>query len=82
MRETLFQIRVVCYSGFRGEETPRRFFIGERLVEVATVIDRWLSPEHRYFKIYSGDGDTYILRHDQNADSWELTLFESRDKPR
>lgn len=78
---SLFEIRVTCYSGYRGEETPRRFYIGQRPIEVAEVLDRWLAPEHRYFKILSTDGDHYILRHNCLLDRWELTLFESRHKP-
>ena len=44
-------IRVECYAGHRGEETPRRFFLGARPVEVVDVIDRWLAPDHRYFRV-------------------------------
>lgn len=79
MQEPLFRIRVECYSGYRGEETPRRFFIGEKCVEVAEVLDRWLAPDHRYFKLRSPEGDRYILRHETRTDCWELTLFESVD---
>ncbi|MEJ2199534.1 MAG: hypothetical protein P8X63_00745 [Desulfuromonadaceae bacterium] len=79
MSERFFQIRVVCYAGYRGEETPRRFYLGDRPVEVASVLDRWLAPEHRYFKVAAVEGDTYILRHDTNADVWELTLFRERE---
>jgi len=25
-------------------------------IEVSTVIDRWLTPEHRYFKVKGDDG--------------------------
>ncbi len=70
-------VRVECYAGHRGEETPRRFSLGKRKVEVAEVLDRWLAPDHRYFKIRGDDGDTYILRHDVLLDRWELTVFES-----
>ena len=81
MQEPLFRIRVECYSGYRGEETPRRFFIGEKCIEVAEVLDRWLAPDHRYFKLRSPPGDRYILRHETRTDCWELTLFESVDNP-
>lgn len=77
MSESPFQIRVECYSGYRGEETPRRFFVEKKCIEVAEVVDRWLAPDHRYFKLRSMGGDLYILRHETRADSWELTLFES-----
>lgn len=73
-----FGIHVACYARYRGEQEPRRFWLGERPVAVAEILDRWLSPEHRYFKIRGDDACTYILRHDTYADRWELTLFESR----
>jgi hypothetical protein len=44
---------------------------------VAEELDRWLDPEHRYFKVRGDDGDTYILRHDVPRDGWELTLFNA-----
>ncbi len=71
----LLAVRVECYAGHRGEETPRAFTIGDRRVEVREIVDRWLAPDHRYFKLQGHDGDTYVLRHDANADAWELTLF-------
>jgi len=69
-------IRVECYAGHRGEETPRRFWLHERLVEVAEILDRWLAPDHRYFKVKGDDGDVYILRYDGAADRWEMTMFQ------
>ena len=68
-------IDVVCHAGYRGEETPRRFRLGETDVLVAEVVDRWLAPDHRYFKVVGSDGDTYILRHDITTGQWELTMF-------
>jgi hypothetical protein len=70
-------IRVACYAGHRGEEVPRRFFLGERRVEIAEILDRWLDPEYRYFKVRGDDGGVYILRHDVPKASWEMTLFDS-----
>ncbi len=75
-------IRVECHAGYRGEETPRRFFIGGRRVEVADVIDRWLTPDHRYFKVGGDDGAVYILRHDTGTACWELTMFDRRGDAR
>lgn len=70
------RVRVECYAGYRGEETPRRFFLGARAVAVREVVDRWLAPDHRYFKVTGDDRSTYILRHDLESGAWELTLFE------
>jgi hypothetical protein len=71
-----FGVRVECHAGYRGEEEPRRFWLGERQIEVADILDRWHAPEHRYFKLRCDDAGTYILRHDSVADRWEMTLFE------
>lgn len=70
-------LRVECYAGYRGEETPRRLFLGARKIEVIEVLDRWLAPDHRYFKIRGDDRGLYIIRHDTATGEWELTLFDS-----
>ena len=77
MQDQPFLIIVECYAGYRGEETPRLLRIGEREVAVVEVIDRWLAPDHRYFKLRGDDGGNYIIRHDPYRDTWELTLFDS-----
>ena len=69
------KIRVDCYSGYRGEETPRRFWLEETLIEIREVVDRWLDPGHRYFKVVDDDHSTYILRHDSETYGWELTFY-------
>jgi hypothetical protein len=71
-------IRVECYAGYRGEETPRAFFLGARRIEVVEVLDRWLAPDHRYFKVRGDDAGVYIVRHDEAAGEWEMTMFECR----
>ena len=71
-------IRVECYAGYRGEETPRAFFLGERRIEVVEVLDRWLAPDHRYFKVRGDDAGIYMLRHDETACEWEMTMFGGR----
>ena len=70
-------LRVECYAGHRGEETPRRFCLGSRRIEIVEVIDRWLAPDRRYFKVQGDDDATYILRHDAGSGTWELTMFDS-----
>jgi hypothetical protein len=76
------EVRVECYAGYRGEETPRAFFLGERRIDVVEVRDRWLAPDHRYFKIEGDDHGLYILRHDVVSDKWELTLFKQHGRER
>ncbi len=74
--EQLTSIRVECYAGYRGAETPRRFHLGNKAEDIVEVLDRWLSPEHRYFKCLGTDGGTYILRHDVQRDGWEITFYQ------
>jgi hypothetical protein len=66
-------VQVECYAGYRGEETPRRFHLDQQCIEIAEVLDRWLAPDHRYFKVLSEEGHEYILRHDAETHHWELT---------
>jgi hypothetical protein len=72
----LLSVRVECYAGHRGEETPRAFYLGERRIQVSAVLDQWLAPDHRYFKLRGDDGDTYLVRHDVASQEWELTLYQ------
>ncbi len=71
-------VRVECYAGYRGEETPRRFYVGARPVGIVDVIDRWLDPAHRYFKVRGDDHGLYILRHDVPENRWEITMFDAQ----
>ena len=70
-------IRVECYAGHRGEETPRRFEIGDLRVEVVEVVDRWFEPDFRYFRVKGENGKIYLLRYKTTSDSWELTARNS-----
>ena len=72
-------VEVECYAGHRGEETPRRFRLGGHEIEIADVVDTWLAPDHRYFKVRDGRGDLYILRNDSVSGLWELTFFRRAD---
>ena len=68
-------IGVECYAGYMGDETPRVLVLGERRVAVADTIDRWLAPDHRYFKIRGDDDHVYIVRQDVMSGQWTLTMF-------
>jgi len=68
-------IRVECYAGYRGEQEPRAFWLGEQRLEVREVVDRWFAPAQRWFRVDADDGDMYILRHDQSSGEWELAAY-------
>lgn len=74
-KHNTFAVHTECYAGYRGEQEPLRFYLGERQVQVLEILDRWLSPDHRYFKLRGDDQCIYILRHDCQKGGWELTHF-------
>ncbi len=67
-------LKVECYSGYRGEEIPRRFRLEGTLIEVMAVVDQWRDPEHRYFKVAVEGDATYTLRHDPVTFEWALVF--------
>jgi hypothetical protein len=73
--ESALEVNVECYAGYRGDQEPRAFSFGQRRIGVAEILDRWIAPEHRYFKVRGNDGATYILRRDAEADRWELAFY-------
>jgi hypothetical protein len=73
----LLLIGVECHAGYKGEQTPRAIVLGDRRIAVVDVIDQWLSPDHRYFKVRGDDGDIYLVRQDVGSGEWTLTMFQS-----
>jgi hypothetical protein len=73
----LLSVGVECYAGHRGEQTPRALILGDRRIVVGEVIDAWLAPDYRYFKLRGADGNTYLVRHDERSSTWELTMFRA-----
>ena len=71
------RVQVESYAGHRGDQTPRRFRLDGRTVEVAKVLDQWQGADHCYFKLRGEDRNLYILRLDEAARQWDLTLFET-----
>jgi hypothetical protein len=80
MEDRPIRIQVSCYSGYRGEEMPRQFVLWDQKREVVEIVDCWLAPSHRYFKIKADDSATYIIRHDCESLEWELTYFSKLDQ--
>jgi hypothetical protein len=75
--QRLLTVGVECYAGHRGEQTPRTLILGDRRIAVVEVVDAWLAPDYRYFKVRGDDGNTYIVRHDEQSNTWELTMFRA-----
>jgi hypothetical protein len=76
VKAPVIEIKVECYAGYRGEETPRNIWFQSRKIAVKKVLDRWLDPDYRYFKLLGDDEGIYIIRHDMNTRMWELTYYQ------
>ena len=42
------------------------------LEEITEILDRWLDPTHRYFRVRTRDGGMHLLRHDGDSGRWEV----------
>jgi hypothetical protein len=70
-------LEVDCHAGQYGDRIPHAFRFGRRAIMITEVLDRWLAAHHGYFKVQSGEGDTYLLRHDARDGIWEMILFQA-----
>ncbi len=70
------KVKVVAYSGYRGEEAPRFFEWRGTKVEVAEIRNRWteegMADRHtkRGFKLIGTDGIEYCLIYDEQTQEW------------
>jgi hypothetical protein len=69
------KVGVECYAGYKADQRPVRFTLGSAVLDVLVIEDQWYSPSERYFRIRAGDGNMYILRHNEDADDWTLSAF-------
>ena len=76
-KDRLITVGVECYAGHRGEQTPRTLILEDSRIRIAEIVDAWLAPEYRYFKLRGADGHTYLVRHDERSNVWELTMFRA-----
>ncbi len=73
------KIRVECYSGYKGNESPVRFLLGDRTIQVEQVMDRWYGENGSYFRVLGNDKNLYILKGPIEEGSWELVSFTHKD---
>jgi hypothetical protein len=79
-KEWVFEeIQVECYSGYKGEESPRTLVYSGKRHEIAEILDRWyegnLDPtalRHDYFKVKTTDEEVFLIRYTPRYQSWTL----------
>jgi hypothetical protein len=70
-------VQVVSYSGYKADESPRILKLGDTLLPIAQIEDRWYSPGETFFRVLTQTGDCYLLRHIEAQDVWTLEGFRS-----
>jgi hypothetical protein len=76
---TLIPIKVECHSGYKADEYPLCFYWNEDRYEIREITDRWYQgerdpawPVSNYFKVETGSGGPFIIKHELENDSWFL----------
>lgn len=72
-------IKVKSYSGYRAEERPTSFFLGDREHRVKEIL-RTTHEERgnkriRSFKVLTEEGEMYKLYYAEEEDQWYLEDF-------
>ena len=70
-------VQVISYAGYRADESPRFLKLGDALVPIAEIEDRWYSPGETFFRVVTDSGDRYLLRHVEAQDQWTLEGYRS-----
>jgi len=69
-------IEVVTYSGYRGDEVPRQFFLHKKRIEIVEIRDRWIEEDFaskvrkRFFKVKGNDGNTHRIYYNEKTLEW------------
>ena len=69
-------IKVITYSGYRGEESPRAFFINDEKITVVEILDMWIeeklsdSMRKRFFIVRSSNDQRYKIYNDEKTLEW------------
>jgi hypothetical protein len=70
------KIRVMAYSGYRGEETPRALMLSGRRIEVVEIQESWIEEgigdrtTRRFFQVKGSDGGIHKIFYDEKTGEW------------
>ncbi len=73
-------IEVIAYSGYKGEESPRAFFLEERWINVVKILGQWIEEnEHsreRYhcFRVKGSDWRNRVICYNEGKKEWLLRI--------
>lgn len=70
------KIKVIAYSGYRGEETPREIILHNEKIEVVEILSSWMEERledrerKRFFRVKGSDGKIHKIYYDERAMEW------------
>ena len=76
---TAERIKVVAYSSYQGEETPRSFIFQGKEIKISEILSMWIEESledrvrKRLFKVKGIDGYEYKIYYDEEVKEWFLT---------
>jgi hypothetical protein len=72
------KISVIAYSGYRGEETPKKIILHGDQMEVVEILDRWVEEgsvnraTKRFFRAKGSEGTVHKIYYDDGKLEWFL----------
>jgi hypothetical protein len=70
------KIRVIAYSGYRGEETPRTILLHAERIEVFEILRQWIEERSddrsrkRFFQVKGRDKKLHRIYYDEKTMEW------------
>jgi hypothetical protein len=74
------KIKVIAYSGYRGEESPRIFTLHDEEIEIVEILSMWVEEDikdkkrKRFFRVKGNDGYRYDIYYDEKTKEWFLAV--------
>jgi hypothetical protein len=75
------QLIVESYSGYKANERPVKFWVGDKPVFVESIEDQWRGIDAMYFRVRADDRNTYVLKYNESTDLWTLEKSPDRRQP-
>ncbi len=73
------KIDVICYSGYKVNERPKKILIGKKLLKIKKILDSWYEgglkasqPKLDYFKVLTETNQKFLIRYNSFFDKWSL----------
>ncbi len=70
------KIEVIAYSGYRGEESPRAFYLEGRWINVVKILGQWIEEavhgreRQRCYRVKGSDWKSHVICYDEGKKEW------------